>query len=44
MEEHVFVVSDIMQTCPYNEHPLNPTFIIVKLGSTRVYIIFLFLL
>ena len=31
-------------TCPCYEHPLTPHFYIVKLGFTRVYIIFLFLL
>ena len=33
----------IMQTCPCDEDPLTPNFI-VKLGLTGVYIIFLFLL
>ena len=34
----------IMKTCPCNDHPLTPHFHIGKLGFTRVYIIFLFLL
>ena len=34
----------IRKTCPCNEHPLTPHFYIVKLGFTRVYIFFLFLL
>ena len=34
----------IMQTCPYNEHPLTPHLYVAKLGFTRVDIIFLFLL
>ena len=36
--------SRIMKTCPCNEHPITPHFHIVKLGFTRVYIFFLFLL
>ena len=31
-------------TCPCNEHPLTPHFYIEKVGFTRVYIFFLFLL
>ena len=31
-------------TCPCNEHPLTPHFYIAKVGFTRVYIFFLFLL
>ena len=31
-------------TCPCNEHPLIPPFYIQKVGLTRVYIFFLFLL
>ena len=31
-------------TCPCNEHPLTPHFYIEKVGCTRVYIFFLFLL
>ena len=38
------VLSYIMQTCPCNFDPLTPHFYIVKLGFTRVCIIFLFLL
>ena len=34
----------IMITCPCNEHPLTPHFYIEKVGFTRVYIFFLFLL
>ena len=34
----------IAKTCLYNFDPLKPHFYIVKLGLTRVYIIFLFLL
>ena len=34
----------IMLTCPYNVYPLTPHFYIVKLGFTRVFIFFLFLL
>ena len=32
---------DITKTCLYNFDPLKPHFYIVKLGFTRVYIIFL---
>ena len=39
-----YYCKDIMITCPCNEHPLTPHFYIVKLGFTRVYIFFLFLL
>ena len=35
---------DISITCPCNEHPLTPHFYIEKVGFTRVYIFFLFLL
>ena len=35
---------DIRITCPCNEHPLTPHFYIEKVGFTRVYIFFLFLL
>ena len=31
-------------TCPCNEHPLTPHFYIEKVGFSRVYIVFLFLL
>ena len=34
----------IMQTCPCNNDPLTPHFYLVKLGFTRVYIIFILLL
>ena len=34
----------IMITCPCNEHPLTPHLYIEKVGFTRVYIFFLFLL
>ena len=34
----------IMKTCPCKEYPLTPHFYIVKLGFTRVYLFFLFLL
>ena len=34
----------IMKTSPCNEHPLTPHFYIEKVGFTRVYIFFLFLL
>ena len=34
----------IMLTCPCNEDPLTPHFLIVKFGFTGVYIIFSFLL
>ena len=39
-----FVASCIRITCPCNEHPLKPHFYIEKVGFTRVYIFFLFLL
>ena len=38
------VGEDIRITCPCNEHPLTPHFYIEKVGFTRVYIFFLFLL
>ena len=37
-------LTSIRITCPCNEHPLIPHFYIEKLGFTRVYIFFLFLL
>ena len=43
--EHSRVLrSPIRKTCPCNEHPLTPNFYIEKVGFTRVYIFFLFLL
>ena len=35
---------DIRITCPCNEHPLTTHFYIEKVGFTRVYMFFLFLL
>ena len=40
----ILVGCSIRITCPCIEHPLTPHFYIVKLGFTRVYIFFLFLL
>ena len=40
----VFIYPNIRITCPCNEHPLTPHFYIEKVGFTRVYIFFLFLL
>ena len=40
----LFSVFNIRITCPCNEHPLTPHFYIEKVGFTRVYIFFLFLL
>ena len=37
---YVFPLSPIMKTCLNNFDPLKPHFYIVKLGFTRVYIIF----
>ena len=37
-------MQNIRITCPCDLYPLTPHFYIVKLGFTRVYIIFLFLL
>ena len=37
-------VETSMLTCPCNVYPLTPHFYIVKLGSTGVYIFFIFLL
>ena len=37
----LFVTLFISKTCLYNVYPLKPHFYIVKLGFTRVYIIFL---
>ena len=34
----------IMKTIPCNEDPLTPYFYIVKMGFTKVYVFFLFLL
>ena len=34
----------IMKTCPCNDYALTPHFCIVKLGFTRVFIFFLFVL
>ena len=46
MAKIIFQLSSniIMITCPCNEHPLTPHFYIEKVGFTRVYIFFLFLL
>ena len=38
------ITQAIRITCPCNEHPLTPHFYIEKVGFTRVYIFFLFLL
>ena len=35
------LLETITKTCPYDIDPLKPHFYIVKLGFTRVYIIFL---
>ena len=43
-ENNMCGTCNIMLTCPCNEDPLTSHFYIVKLGCTRVYIFFLFLL
>ena len=43
-DKYLTPASNIMITSPCNEHPLTPHFYIEKVGFTRVYIIFLFLL
>ena len=41
LERYLFLIYDIAKTCLDNFDPLEPHFYTVKLGFTRVYIIFL---
>ena len=38
------LIGTIRKTSPCNEYPINPTYIIVKLGYAGVYLFYLFLL
>ena len=42
--DRFFTLFHNTKTSPCNEHPLTPHFYIAKVGFTRVYIFFLFLL
>ena len=43
-ESFLLIITITSPSCPYNVYPFIPHFYIVKLGYTRVYIFFLFLI